>query len=407
MQHYSGFEWILYRSGLLSERMINEMNEHLESCDKCLESYLSTLEESAVIAPVSIPGIQPTSRPVNFNRNSIGRIRWASVALILVFLAILMGFTPQGQVVLAQIRTTLENFGNSLTELFGLPEDSPYVQDDGQIQKVRQNLEIKLDQYMMGKDRLTYSLLISGLPEDTQWVSVVDRVHFDEDDDTLYSSNTIDSKWVDEEQKVYASYHAMDLPENISLSANIHIKLEIIGFVIGSRTQQPRYIYGTWTFEFDMDSHALIDDTQIYKFSKPMQLNGKKYEIDSLTVSPFRQLLTMKYKINEYPKEQNRDFLDTNFKGFLLTTNKGQEVEFRLQSGGNIDENTSILIFIPDGNQYEKLKDASTWRIVPYIAVKHWDPIYPGIKGYYPLEEYTILVERGKIDQNSGEGEEK
>ena len=86
MQHYNDFEWILYRSGLLSERMMNEMNEHLESCDKCLESYLYSLEESAVIAPVSIPDIQPTRRPVNVNRNSTGRIRWASVALILVFL---------------------------------------------------------------------------------------------------------------------------------------------------------------------------------------------------------------------------------------------------------------------------------------------------------------------------------
>lgn len=45
MKHYDYIEWLLYKNGLLSEEKLYEMEQHLYSCDTCMEIFLSLIDE--------------------------------------------------------------------------------------------------------------------------------------------------------------------------------------------------------------------------------------------------------------------------------------------------------------------------------------------------------------------------
>ncbi|HAQ41281.1 MAG TPA: hypothetical protein DCM73_10910 [Clostridiales bacterium] len=45
MKHYDYIEWLLYKKGLLSEEKSDEMEQHLYSCDTCMEIFLSLIDE--------------------------------------------------------------------------------------------------------------------------------------------------------------------------------------------------------------------------------------------------------------------------------------------------------------------------------------------------------------------------
>lgn len=44
MRHFDKSEWMLFSSSLTDEHTKAEMEEHLKTCDTCLETYLSVLE---------------------------------------------------------------------------------------------------------------------------------------------------------------------------------------------------------------------------------------------------------------------------------------------------------------------------------------------------------------------------
>ena len=385
------------------------MNEHLESCDECLESYLSTLEEPAVLAPVPIPGIQPTRRPLNVNRNSTGRIRWASVALLLVFLAILMGFTPQGQVVLAQIRTTLENFGNSLTELFGLPVDSPYVKDVGQIQTITEDdrlvewnaadIDIKLDQVMLEKNSLSYSILVGGnLPMDVTRVRFYEAIEIN--GERPFQSGSGSSEVVSTDGPIVMYHMTFNSDQDLPDTDNIHIKITLYRMDITTQTKTER-VEGPWVFEFDMDGSTLTADTQIYQLSNEFDVNNIHYKPDKLVFSPVRQrLYVRKERIADaagatfVPVSESRG----NLVGFILTTDDGTEIEL-MYKNAETDDMGVYLLFETDKNQYEALNQSKTWYLIPYIARKDWKPTLPGVKGYAPFEEAAFTIDRNLPEQ--------
>lgn len=48
MKHYDQFEWKLYKSDLLDDYIKEEMRIHLLNCDKCLDSFISLIDEEEV-----------------------------------------------------------------------------------------------------------------------------------------------------------------------------------------------------------------------------------------------------------------------------------------------------------------------------------------------------------------------
>lgn len=100
MKHYDYVEWLLYKNNLISEEKRIEMEDHLYSCDNCMEIFLSSIEEIEIEeAGKLIPedftqgilkktkNIRTIKRPKNKNKrlNEIF-LYYASVASVAIFL---------------------------------------------------------------------------------------------------------------------------------------------------------------------------------------------------------------------------------------------------------------------------------------------------------------------------------
>jgi hypothetical protein len=48
MKHYDQVEWVLYKSNLLDSKIYEEMEEHLYTCDDCMEIFLSLIDEEEI-----------------------------------------------------------------------------------------------------------------------------------------------------------------------------------------------------------------------------------------------------------------------------------------------------------------------------------------------------------------------
>ena len=48
MKHYDHIEWILYKKKLFPEEKMLKMEEHLYSCDRCLETFLSLVDNEEI-----------------------------------------------------------------------------------------------------------------------------------------------------------------------------------------------------------------------------------------------------------------------------------------------------------------------------------------------------------------------
>ncbi|MCF6464889.1 hypothetical protein C3E90_03120 [Clostridium sp. Cult2] len=48
MKHYDGIEWIFYKEKVLSDEKQLEMEEHLYTCDDCMDIFLSLIEKEEV-----------------------------------------------------------------------------------------------------------------------------------------------------------------------------------------------------------------------------------------------------------------------------------------------------------------------------------------------------------------------
>lgn len=84
MKHYDYVEWLFYKKNILSIEKQNEMEEHLYSCDECMEVFLSLIDEEEItraseivpkdfnqyimrnIKSNKVKKIQPTKKPVKY-----------------------------------------------------------------------------------------------------------------------------------------------------------------------------------------------------------------------------------------------------------------------------------------------------------------------------------------------------
>lgn len=67
MKHYDYVEWLLYKNNSLPEEKYNEMEEHLFSCDICMEIFLSLIDQKEIEAVSKIV-------PKDFNEKVINKI---------------------------------------------------------------------------------------------------------------------------------------------------------------------------------------------------------------------------------------------------------------------------------------------------------------------------------------------
>ncbi len=67
MKHYDYVEWLFYKKNMLSIEKVDEMEEHLYSCDLCMEIFLSLIDEEEISAASKIV-------PEDFSQNIMSKI---------------------------------------------------------------------------------------------------------------------------------------------------------------------------------------------------------------------------------------------------------------------------------------------------------------------------------------------
>lgn len=75
MNHYDYVEWLFYKKNMLSIEKMDEMEEHLYSCDECMEIFLSLIDEEEINAASDIV-------PVDFNKSIMCKIQSTKVKKI-------------------------------------------------------------------------------------------------------------------------------------------------------------------------------------------------------------------------------------------------------------------------------------------------------------------------------------
>ena len=101
MKHYDYVEWLFYKKNILPIEKMNEMEEHLYSCDECMEVFLSLIDEEEIkmasgivpkdfnenimskIQSTNVKKIQPVKKPVKYPFGYFVAV--ASVTIVLTF----------------------------------------------------------------------------------------------------------------------------------------------------------------------------------------------------------------------------------------------------------------------------------------------------------------------------------
>ena len=75
MKHYDYVEWLFYKKNILSIEKRDEMEQHLYSCDTCMEIFLSLIDEEEIQVASEIV-------PKDFNQNIMKKIQSAKIKKI-------------------------------------------------------------------------------------------------------------------------------------------------------------------------------------------------------------------------------------------------------------------------------------------------------------------------------------
>lgn len=75
MKHYDFMEWILYKNNVLPDKLHNEMEDHLYTCDLCMEIFLSLIEKKEIESTKDILS-------EDFNQKVLGKISKNKVKMI-------------------------------------------------------------------------------------------------------------------------------------------------------------------------------------------------------------------------------------------------------------------------------------------------------------------------------------
>ncbi len=334
--------------------MVKEMENHLEHCDLCLDAYLQTIPGLEESLPAAKPAQKASARKNNIQKSPIRWQRWAALVMTVVALFIGLSFTPQGQVVLAQIKSSLSEFGNSLSQMFGLPADSPYVQDIGQIQNTADGVSFELEQIVYENNQLRFSAVASGeLPPETdlwlRWKLIADG-----------KVQSVQGKAKGKTDSAgNASFDVISDPFETPSESGVlrgSLWLESISYV-GEQGQDTK-VSGPWTFKIYLAAGAAAkpDQMEVFDLNGGFEWNGMRYTYKELRLALTKQELLVDIEPipNATPATINRHGEPESIARIRLASESGEGIDLKFRSIESTTESHQTQVFV--ANSYEPLK---------------------------------------------------
>ncbi len=264
-----------------------------------------------------------------------------------------------------------------------------------EVTPVQSGIDIKLDQVILEKDTLWFSLLFSGaLPKDTSRVEAFPDLFLNGEP---FSMNGVSgsNEVVDADLPVIMTIWKWGFKKQLPSSETLHFQIKINRLRIVSRSKPEKTLEGSWTFDFEVTPGALENDTQTILLDKTFKVGKAVYTVESMTFSPLHQRIkAVRYRAQQDAALANRlqNIPVGNLRGFMVITNTGEEIPFESDYGGNSNEIGRYLTFETSGDHFEALKSAETLTIVPYVADMKHQSSESGLKAYFPLDEEAIVI---------------
>ncbi len=419
--HIEDYEWVLYLHGDLSEKRESEMEAHLANCDHCLAAYTKVRTGEEIQLESKVPEKKSFWRLSARPRS----LRWAALAAIVLMMFIGVSFTPAGRIAWANFQLTLESLGNSLAEVFGVGEDADVITTVDQMSVKKNGVEIKVDQIFIESDQIYFSVLIASDlidPEHPYQTQISRHTLVVEGETVPYVADTYMSFDVQmtEDTKgggklIPVITRVMQAPTGSDYSqqkdVSIKITLDDVSYWEKGFTY-PKNITGPWEFEFKVDGTRLAKETRDYPLSVSFNDNEKMYEVQHLSVSPIRTVITVSRVnpiINNVYTDENGEeqiFYSTsiNLNGFLIQDQAGNETELTTREYLRSEWKTAVYEFTsdPEKNPYGWLKNAESVKVTPYVTSLNWKSDQKGIRRLKPIEDGAFKIEilEGAQDEN-------
>jgi len=212
----------------------------------------------------------------------------------------------------SQSDSILSDYGNSLRDLYGVKDNDGYFTDVNQTFVTDEGIEIKLDQIMLEKYQIYFSGFITGdFFPDTERIWFHYRLFLNgERIGNPGSGGGIERLDSDNSVYMFNGTVRTDLPEGFPIKTNNHIKISIDRILLmrhNEETTNPegvkeQSVEGPWVFETDVDSSVLAADSRSWQLSEPFDVEGVRYTLQELTLSPVSNsfLIEVKEEVQEY-----------------------------------------------------------------------------------------------------------
>lgn len=288
----------------------------------------------------------------------------------------------------------------SLSELYNLPADNPYINQIQFTQQVDEGIELTLAEVVLDQDHLIYSLILSGdIPANSTNFYLNGEIlcdgepcSFDLGPNWIVPSEGIPPALMGVADSEIFSFEANPVGDQFQVKMTI-TEIEIISQVDPENSEssiRSYFIQGPWFFEFAVDGSAVTEKTTRYQLDSQFSVNGSDYELKELVISPLSQRIRLissgEMNLIEYITIQPDD---------------GEEIPLSLrstQSGYQDTVSTSMYEIVqsmdkerPLGNYFAEMDQAEKLTITPWLG-DHSS--YPE-KTYLdtqPLREFQIEV---------------
>ncbi len=353
--HYNKYEWDLYKKGILSKRLNEEMENHLRECDECLSIYLETIKNNYTEEKTFLKKRRKSKR-------SLAII----ASLILVFTVFFQ--TSVGSKVIASIKHGFDEITLSLSEAFGFKSGNDDYVYNANLISTSHGVSIQLKEYAIEKNSIRALFLIKGEDISSKSAFPMDISFFINGKKPKYLSGDAS---IDNTKNFGVFPLTLNFKNNdISMEKDENFRIEIGKIVYDDYenfSEKQKEIKGSWVFEFTGNAGDLEMSQELFPLGLKKKVDSTSFNINYLKVNKMYQAFVVNEK---HP-------ISRNFPRFL---------EFEIEDDkGNIT--TARPLSIPAG-EANALKDT----VYSEHYYKLTDNFYENIKNsnYLKINVYTL-----------------
>lgn len=405
MQHFETYEWALYLNGELSPRRTAEMEEHLASCDECLEIYaaLACGEKPLAASETSLVQRMRWSLWEFLFRSVPRRVAcgFAAAALVLT----LVFLTPTGKTAWGQVTRTLR-------EWFAVQSHPELVEMISASAVTADGIDIKLEEVLIEDGWVYLSLNLSAgrpISNETHYIGylndglVINGVGFDLMEESDYESQSPAHDRQELKPSILVVLRA-EVPERYLEGDAIPMTLRI-DRVSDYSVPPGNFFYGPWVFDFTVDGMRAKELTRRAALDRTFENDGTTFQLKELLISPIRTKIRLSRTVPRAKKvlrlyKGGSWTVDPygNLTGFILEDERGNRIEIT-QPDSNYTGSSEFVqsldgVFYSRGsgnNGWEWLKDAKRVTVTPVLVTLDGpkkDAV--GLDRYEPLEPFTV-----------------